>query len=102
VNTKPAILVTAADLAPQAVALLSDFDVIYAGKTPQHGDLIDAATRHNPVGIIVRYGSITAAIMDAAPALKVISKHGSGTDTIDKTAAAARIKAWSCADVRLP
>ncbi|EHP43792.1 D-3-phosphoglycerate dehydrogenase [Cupriavidus basilensis OR16] len=89
-SAKPAILVTAADLAPQAEALLGNFEIIYAGKTPQAADLVALAQRHNPVGIIVRYGAVTPEIMDAAPALKVISKHGSGTDTIDKPAAAAR------------
>ena len=32
--SKPVVLVTAADLAPQAVALLRDYEVVYAGKTP--------------------------------------------------------------------
>jgi D-3-phosphoglycerate dehydrogenase len=88
--SKPAILVTGADLAPQAVELLRDFEVVYAGRTPQVPDLVALAERHDPVGIIVRYSQITPEVMDAAPSLKVISKHGSGTDTIDKPAAQAR------------
>jgi D-3-phosphoglycerate dehydrogenase / 2-oxoglutarate reductase len=87
---KPAILVTAADLAPQALALLEEFEIVYAGKTPQVADLVALAQLHDPVAIIVRYGQVTGEVMDAAPSLKVISKHGSGTDTIDKSAAAAR------------
>ena len=85
-----AILVTGADLAPQAEALLKDHEMVYAGKTPTEDDIVALCKRHNPVAIIVRYSSITPEVMDAAPALKVISKHGSGTDTIDKAAAAAR------------
>jgi D-3-phosphoglycerate dehydrogenase len=88
--SRPAILVTGADLAPQALALLHDYDVIYAGKTPSEQDIAALCRRHDPVGIIVRYGRIDAMAMDAAPSLKVISKHGSGTDTIDKSAASAR------------
>jgi len=84
------LLVTAADLAPQALALLRDFDVVYAGKAPSDEDIVALCRTHNPEAIIVRYGKVGAAAMDAAPALRVISKHGSGTDTIDKQAAAQR------------
>ncbi|MDZ4290798.1 MAG: NAD(P)-dependent oxidoreductase [Hydrogenophaga sp.] len=89
-NARPVILVTGADLAPQALALLDDYEVVFAGKTPQLADVAALARRHNPVGIIVRYSGVNAEVMDAAPALRVISKHGSGTDTIDKAAAAER------------
>lgn len=89
-GSKPIILVTAADLAPQALALLGEHEIVYAGKTPTPEDIVALCRHCNPVAIIVRYGRVEAAAMDAAPALKVISKHGSGTDTIDKAAAAAR------------
>ena len=88
--SKPAILVTGADLAPQALALLRDYEVVYAGKTPTETDIAGLCKRHDPQAIIVRYGKVGSAAMDAAPALRVISKHGSGTDTIDKVAAKAR------------
>jgi D-3-phosphoglycerate dehydrogenase / 2-oxoglutarate reductase len=90
VSARSAILVTAADLAPQALDLLKDFQIIYAGKTPTEDDIVALCKRHDPVGIIVRYGKVGPAAMDAAPSLRVISKHGSGTDTIDKDAAKAR------------
>lgn len=88
--SRPAILITAADLASQALALLTDYDIVYAGKTPTEEDIVALCRLHDPVAIIVRYSKVGAAAMEAAPALKVISKHGSGTDTIDKVAAKAR------------
>lgn len=88
--SRRSILVTAADLAPQALALLADYDIVYAGKTPSEDDIVALCREHNPAAIIVRYSKVGAPAMDAAPALKVISKHGSGTDTIDKAAAQAR------------
>lgn len=87
---RPTILVTAHDLAPEALALLADYAIVFAGKTPTEDDVIALCGRHDPVAIIVRYSKVGAAAMDAAPSLKVISKHGSGTDTIDKVAAKAR------------
>lgn len=86
----PSLIVTGADLAQQALDLLGDFEIIYAGKTPTESDLVDLCQKHDPVAIIVRYGAVGARVMDAAPSLRVISKHGSGTDTIDKAAAQAR------------
>jgi D-3-phosphoglycerate dehydrogenase / 2-oxoglutarate reductase len=90
ISRKPVFLVTGNDLAGPALALLKDYAVVYAGKAPTDDDIVALCRQHDPVAIIVRYGKVGAAAMAAAPSLKVISKHGSGTDTIDKTAAAAR------------
>jgi len=90
VSARRNLLVTGADLAAPALELLRDFDVVYAGKTPQESDLVSLCRQHDPVAIIVRYGKVGTAVMDAAPSLRVISKHGSGTDTIDQEAAQAR------------
>jgi D-3-phosphoglycerate dehydrogenase len=84
------VLVTGADLAEQAVALLSSFDIVYAGKTPTEEELVALCRQHQPVAIIVRYGRITGRVIEASARLRVISKHGTGTDTIDKEAAARR------------
>lgn len=89
-SRRPVFLVTGNDLAPQALALLGDYEVVFAGKTPTEDDVVALCKQHDPVAIIVRYSKVGAAAMDAAPGLKVISKHGSGTDTIDKVAAGAR------------
>lgn len=88
--TKPVILVTGADLAEPALALLRDFEMVFAGKTPTEDDIVALCAQYDPVAIIVRYSKVGERAMAAAPSLKVISKHGSGTDTIDKAAAQAR------------
>jgi len=87
---KDTVIITGADIAPAALAMLEDYEVVFAGTKPSEDDLVALCEQHNPVGIVVRYGKINARIMDAAPALRVISKHGSGIDVIDQTAAAER------------
>lgn len=89
-SARPTILVTGADLAPEALALLEGYEVVFAGKAPDEDALVELCSRHEPVAVIVRYGRIPARVMDASKSLRVISKHGSGTDTIDVEAAQAR------------
>lgn len=89
-GAKQVVLVTAADLAPQAVDLLADYELAFLGKTPTEQDVARACGQTQPVAIIVRYSGVSAAAMDASPKLRVIAKHGTGTDTIDKDAAAKR------------
>ncbi|MEX3916872.1 hydroxyacid dehydrogenase [Paraburkholderia sp. BR10872] len=88
---KPALIVTGADLAAEALEMLGDFEVVFAGRQPTEGDLVALCALHKPAAIIVRYGKINARVMDACGGnLRVISKHGSGIDVIDQTAAAER------------
>ena len=87
---KPAIVVTGADIAPQAAALLDRFELVYAGKTPDEDSLVELCRQKQPVALLVRYGKVPARVMDASRNLKVIAKHGAGIDTIDSEAAARR------------
>lgn len=87
---KKVVLITGSDLAGQALTMLQDYELVFAGRQPTEEMLISLCQQHNPVAILLRYGKISAKIMDAAPALKVISKHGSGIDVIDQAAAAER------------
>jgi D-3-phosphoglycerate dehydrogenase len=87
---KPVVLVTGTDLAPEAQAMLDAFDLVFAGRAPTEDDLVRLCKTHQPVALIVRYGRITERVITACNALRVISKHGSGIDTIDVGAANAR------------
>ncbi|MBB5391193.1 MULTISPECIES: hydroxyacid dehydrogenase [unclassified Herbaspirillum] len=87
---KGVVLVTGADLAPQAIDILRDYELVFAGAKPTEDDLLTLSAQHQPVAIIVRYGGVTGRIMDASKALRVISKHGTGIDTIDSKAAQER------------
>lgn len=86
---KPAtIVVTAANIHPDAAALLSKHQVVYADVRAGEDALADLCAQEQPEAIMVRYGNISEKVISASAQLKIIAKHGVGTDNIDKVAAA--------------
>src|SRR5205823_675034 len=88
----PRIVVTAESLAPAAVKLLADRGarVRYLPTNASIAMLIDAVAEAPTDAIVSRAMPLSADVMDAARALKVISKYGVGVDNIDLRAAVAR------------
>lgn len=90
---RPVVLVTAATLAPEAVAILeaAGYAVPCTSGYPSEAELLAAIAAHRPVAVLHRQGIINGTVMDAAaPGLRVIARHGAGVDGIDLPAAEAR------------
>ncbi|WP_431282669.1 hydroxyacid dehydrogenase [Humitalea sp. 24SJ18S-53] len=89
----PVVLITAAKLAPDALAMLEQAGltpVLTAGY-PEEPELLAAIALHRPIAILHRQGLITSKVLDAAlPDVRVVARHGAGVDGIDLAAAAAR------------
>lgn len=86
------ILVTGPDLDPTAKQLLADhgYEAVH---TPPYADsavISEYLKSSGAVGIVSRMGRIDESVMEGAPQLRVISKHGVGVDNIDLEAAARR------------
>ncbi|QFT70567.1 (S)-sulfolactate dehydrogenase [Labrenzia sp. THAF35] len=86
------ILVTGPDLDPSAAALVQDhgYETVH---TPAYADSDVISTllvETGAEGIVSRMGRLDADVLEKAPKLRVISKHGVGVDNIDLQAAASR------------
>ena len=87
---RPVVLVTGSKLAPQALALLTEYEVVFTSDSPDEEELVRLSREHHPVAIVARSARISARVMDASGRLRVVAKHGVGLDTIDQEAAKAR------------
>lgn len=91
--TPPVVLITAARLAPEAVAMLEQagLNPVCTTGYPSEAELLEAIATHRPVALLHRQGRIDGTVMDAAaPHLRVVARHGAGIDGIDVPAARAR------------
>lgn len=86
------ILVTGPAINEQAAKLIADngYTVAYVPPYTNEDDLVRIVADVDPVGVVVRMGRFGASAIDAAPSLRVLSKHGVGVDNIDVDAATRR------------
>jgi len=86
------ILVTGPAINEQAAKLITEngYNVTYVPPYTDEDDLVRIVSEVDPIGVIVRMGRFGASAIDAAPSLRVLSKHGVGVDNIDVDAATRR------------
>lgn len=86
------VLANTPHLAAEGVAILDaaglDLHTMEAFPTPER--LAEVAARLQVDAIIARQGRINGLVMDASPNLRIIARHGAGTDEVDLDAARAR------------
>ena len=88
----PRIIVNSDVLAPAALALLNErgADIRTLPTHASEAEMIAAVSEAPTHAILARSTKLTPAVYDAAPDLRVVSKHGVGYDNIDVAAARAR------------
>ncbi|WP_319498473.1 hydroxyacid dehydrogenase [uncultured Cohaesibacter sp.] len=86
------ILVTGPDLAPAAQRLVQEhgFETVHTPAYAASEVIADFLVKTDAVAVVSRMGRIDANVIESAPSLRVISKHGVGVDNIDVAAAAAK------------
>jgi D-3-phosphoglycerate dehydrogenase len=83
------VFVTGSGIAREAQQWLKDENCLYAVGSPNDSseDIASRLETFNPDALIVRQGDIGEQVIGAAPNLRVVCKHGVGTDNIDVEAA---------------
>jgi D-3-phosphoglycerate dehydrogenase len=87
---KPPVLVTASTVSELAQRLLREggLEPVFMSDRVDEAALREALARHRPPAVLLR-GSppFTAGVIESAPGLRIIAKHGAGVDSVDIAAA---------------
>lgn len=90
--SRPVVLVTGSAVAQEARALLSEagLDAVFMGASIDEGSLLSAVSRRAVAAILLRgRAPLTPRVFTAAKSLKIVSKHGTGLDSVDVAGATA-------------